>query len=477
MDRLSQRTRLAASFTDRLKRAVTGDATTPVVLMGNFEVEEVWARGETTLPRVSSAYGAAIVNRMDEFAIWLGTSSDTVLMKEMPDPDFLETVEAQGFELPSISAVTEQHSSSSITADVAGDSGLLDSGRALARSGSMLLPHSSSELESSLAHEMGMRLATPTARVCKLVNGKVYSRRLADLCDIRQPNGEATETVDDWLVAVAGARRKVQDGQPVVVKEAYGVSGKGLAVVTSEARLDRLAAIVTKRAHRNDGRAQFSVEDWIDKNVDLNYQFTLGLDGSINFDFVKIAATSRGVHLGHSYPAVLSPSHIGEIHEAAARIGSVLFADGYFGVVGVDAIIDAEGTLYPMLEINARFNMSTYQAKIDDLIDRSGGRGRAKHYDLRLQQKVTYGAIHDLLGSALYSRDAPEGLIINNFATVNAAMSAEKDDGALARLGSNVPAIVPGRLYGVVVAKTDEMLDALDAEIVSRLRTIEKSPL
>jgi hypothetical protein len=459
------------SFGTRLRRAVTSDGRRPFVLLANFEVEEVWARGETTLPRVGSAQGAALVNRMDEFAIWLGAATDTVLLKELPDPDYLAEIESQGFELPAMRAVGDQAPAANITQDVAADPALLALLRSSAASGSVLVSHSVSEIESSLATATGIPIAAPTAEVCKRVNGKVYSRKLADAHGIRQPRGVATETIDDWPAAVESAREHLRQGRTVVVKEAYGVSGKGLAVVVSEARLERVATLVAQRAERNEGRAQFSIEEWIDKEVDLNYQFTVGLDGSFHFDFVKVAATARGVHLGHSYPAGLSAAHVDEILFTAARIADVLSADGYFGVVGVDAIIDTEGVLYPMLEINARFNMSTYQAKIDQLVDDRSAHARAKKYDLRLGTELSYGSLAKGLGELVYASNRRGGIIVNNFATVNAAFATGPE--TTGPETDNTSSGTPGRLYAVVIGETEQAIDQIDAEVVRRLRTLE----
>src|SRR5262252_7053495 len=79
----------AAGFRKRLDKCYRTDGR-PLVWLGNFEVEQVWARGATSLPRVSSRQGAAMVSRLDEFALWLASSVDVVLLKGDSDPEFLE---------------------------------------------------------------------------------------------------------------------------------------------------------------------------------------------------------------------------------------------------------------------------------------------------------------------------------------------------------------------------------------------------
>ncbi|PZE34234.1 ATP-grasp domain-containing protein [Curtobacterium sp. MCPF17_031] len=455
-------------FIQRVKKATTGAAASRTMLLANFEVEESWAEGETTLPRVGSENAAAIVNRMDEFGIWLAEGEDTVLLKEAPDPAYLEGIERQGFEVPKMLVVGQHSPMSKITTDARNNPSTLREASRLAGEGVMMLPHSLSVAESDLCRDIGIAVAGPSDDVCRRVNGKVFSRRLADSMGIRQPAGVATEDLDDWKRAVESARSLLQDGRTAVVKEAYGVSGKGIAVVKSEQRLNRLDAIVTQRAESNGGRAMFSVEEWVNKSVDLNFQFTLGRDGATHFDFIKLAETARGVHLGHSYPAALSAAHVDEIELTAERIASKLRSEGYFGVVGVDSIIDDAGVVYPMLEINARFNMSTYQAKIDQRVDAQNAVARAKHFTLQLGAPLTYLTLQGLLAECLFTAERPAGLVINNFATVNAAFG-DGDFEAQSAPAARPRASTQGRLYGVIVGQDAEAVDRLDAEISARL--------
>lgn len=443
-------------FTTRLRRAATGSSATRLSFIGNFEVEEQWARGETTLPRVGSAQGQAIVNRMDEFALWLGAADDVVFLKSDPDSDYLAALRDLGFDLPRIRIVGEPTADRNITEDLIADEAAADPEKQLADT--WLLPHSVSVQERELADRLGLRIAAPDAETCKRVNSKVYSRRLADEHGIRQAEGATATDIDELSTLVAVGHRMLADGRTVVIKEAFGVSGKGISVIDTPAKLDRLAAIVSRRAAKNDGRAAFCLEEWLPKAQDLNYQFTIDRDGTAVFDAVKVAVTRNGAHRGHSYPAQLHDHHVEEVEAAMGRIAADLAADGYFGVVGVDALIDTAGTLYPVLEINARLNMATYQAAIDEIVAADRRRARAKHFELRLDRPIPYRVIHDVIGDAAYSRDDPNGLIVNNFATVNAAF--ELLDGC---------ARAPGRLYGVLLGDTEEALDRMDELIGRRL--------
>ncbi|MFG2922590.1 hypothetical protein ACGFYA_13855 [Streptomyces sp. NPDC048305] len=445
-------------FLPRLKHAVAGSPEAPLVFLGNFEVEEVWARGEHTLPRFSAASGSAVVNRMDELALLLADKGDHVVLKSAPDPDYLGHLERLGVRLPEIHTVAAQDSQRTVTEDALADPALLTTLGDLAGRGAALLPHGVSVVEEELARASGLPLATPTAELCKAVNSKIYSRRVADELGLRQPAGWTCETVDELETALGHARDLLARGRRAAVKEAFGVSGKGIVVLENERWTERVLRMVRQRVERSGRpRIAFVVEEWVDHGGDLNYQFTVGRDGHVDFDFVKRAVTEGGVHKGHRMPALLTPRQLAPLYEAAAAVGARLARDGYAGVVGVDALLDTEGGVFPVLEINARNNMSTYQVRLQEKFAGEGRTALARHYPLRLDRPLPFGRLADLLKGLLLERTGGSGLLVNNYATVNAG-HAVHPDGAF-----------DGRLYGLVVADSVAGLSALDEAVTARL--------
>jgi D-alanine-D-alanine ligase-like ATP-grasp enzyme len=445
-------------FTTRLKRAVAGDAEASLVFLGNFEVEEQWARGEHTLPRVSAAGGSAVVNHMDEFALLLAGPDDHVVLKAAPDADYLDYLTCLGIALPTVHVVAEQDPLRTVTEDALADPALL---ARLARLDAHLTAHGVSEVEERLAGAAGLPLAAPDAATCKAVNSKVYSRRVADELGLRQPAGWACDTLEQLQRAFAEAAPLVERGEKVVVKEALGVSGKGIAVLESARRMDRLFRMIAKQVEKSgQPRIAFCVENWVAKKTDLNYQFTVGRDGGTRFDFAKELFTEGGVHKGHRMPARLSGAQTDELVATAELLGKRLAADGYFGVVGVDAMVDPDDGLYPVIEINARNNMSTYQVPAQERFVGAGQIALARHYPLRLTGELGFGAVRKALDGLVLEQRGGTGLLVNNFATVNA--------------GARGDAAFDGRLYGIVVGTSDAEIAAVDAEITTRLAEEER---
>jgi len=443
-------------LTTRLREVVAGDPDTPLVFAGNFEVENEWAAGQARLPTLSSPHGVAIVNRMDEFALLLGSARDRVLLKAEPDPDHLDHLAGLGFDLPPVHIVSGAVQERSVTADALADPATLRLLRAEAGRGAMLYPHGTSPVEEMLADRSSIPLAGPSAEICRTVNSKVLSRRLADRCDLRQPAGFACSSLDAFADAVERACAWLAEG-PVVVKEAYGVSGKGLAVVDSAQRLRRILRMVAAQAARGL-RVDFTVERWVPKASDLNYQVSVDRAGGTSLDVVKTALTEGGVHRGHRMPVTLGGRHLEQLEHAADVIGRELFALGYTGVVGVDALVEEDGSLDPVIEINARNNMATYQLALQERLVPEGRVALARHYGFTMGAPIPFREVRRRLGDLLLTVPGGRGAVVNNLATVNAAFATPW--GGQQR---------PGRLYTVLVAGSEEQLRTLDNEVATRL--------
>jgi hypothetical protein len=249
---------------------------------------------------------------------------------------------------------------------------------------------------------------------------------------------------------------------PVVVKDSYGVSGKGLIVLDTPAKRDRLVHMVRRRADRAaDPRLDVVVEEWLPKRYDLNYQLSIDRAGGVHLDFVKRALTQNGVHKGHLMPAALSSDQHALIARTARALGSRLYLDGFFGVVGIDAILTIDGRLYPALELNARLNMSTYQGTVTERFVPAGEQALARHYEVRPARPLAFAEVSDALGPLLADHphrtdSGPGHAVITCFGTANV----------------NAGSARPGRLYALLTAPDHARLAALDAAVQRALDRI-----
>lgn len=424
---------------------VAADPGTGLVWLANFEVEEEWALEEARLIRLSTDSGAKLVERLDEFAVWLARTGDTVILAGESDPDFLDYVARITGQQPSV--VRQEDTLRACASDPA------QGPEAENVSAHALVTHAPSRSTELLAHEHGWSSAWPEWQAVKRVNSKVYSRLLANKYGITQPRGFTCTSTEEWIDACEQAKVLLEDG-PVAVKEAFGVSGKGLYVANSDKRLASVSRKVLAASTAQSGRLQFCIESWIDKATDYNYQFTVFRDGTHQLDFIKEAITDNGVHRGHLMPARLSDAERAKIEETANIIATALSQDGYWGIVGVDAMKGTDGTLYPLLEINARFNMSTYQVPAQERFLDQHAVALARHLDIEVSQPVAFHEIRSAMGALLAEPGDPRGVVVLNHATLNAGLSA-----------ASAQASVNGRLYVLIFARDESELARTHREL------------
>jgi hypothetical protein len=442
--------------TDYLRslKAGLGEPAGKLVLICNFEVEDRWAKNYLGLPTPGFRASSAVVTRMEELGVLLAGADDALVLSQPLDPGYQAYLNAQGLPQPTVLVPENVEPDRSTTEDALDSPALLTELSALARGGARLLPMGTSELEQKLADATGLPLAVPDAATFERVNSKIYSRRLTAAAGLREVPGDCCESVAEFEEILRRRRPSLAE-RPVVVKDAYGVSGKGLVVLDAPEKADRLLRMVLRRVRRSgDSRLHVVVEEWLPKECDLNYQVTVCRDGRVRLDFIKRALTENGVHKGHIMPAGITAAAREEVEHAAGVVGHRLHDDGFHGVIGVDAVIGADGTVYPVLEINARLNMSTYQGSVTELCQPAGHVALARHYPLRLTRPCGFDELSGVLDPVL-DRFGTEQFVITCFGTVNADADREPP--------------FAGRLYAVLIAPDRTRLDALDSAVRSAL--------
>jgi hypothetical protein len=426
------------SFVKRLKKALVGDDQARFVYLNNFEVERTWGQGEPKLPGAGITFAGTTVNRMEELGVLLAEADDVVVLKAPIDDGYSEYLHSFGAASGRTLWVENNDPARSVTDDALASPELLAALRELADGRTYLMPLGISPAEEQLSKATGLPLAGPSASTCKAVNGKIFSRRLVETEGLTAVPGAIVETVGELAGALA---EHLLPGSKAVVKESMGVSGRGMVVLEAPERADRLVRMLARRGD-GDTRANLVVEQWIEKVCDLNYQVVVSRKGEVRFEAVKAAVVQDGVHKGHMFPVALTGDELAVLHHAGEVIGAALFAEGYYGMVGIDAMLGKDGVVYPCLEINARFNMSTYQSTLAERFVGEGKHAVAATIGLRPHRTHTFAEVAEALGDLLFTGEDRPGLLINNFATLNAAATEGED--------------FHGRIYGVCIADSAE---------------------
>jgi len=455
--------KLKTQFEQELKRALVQRESASFVYLNNFEVEEHWKQADAAqMPSISMGSSKKIVNRMEEMGLLLASENDYVILQKEVDHDYLEYLVAQGFSLPKLLCLPESDPEKTISENILASREMIDQLKSLSSQELYLMPFGVSSFEEEVSERTGIPLSVPKSCVFERVNSKIYSRRLNAELGITEVPGACCESAEELCAAFDRLKPLLDEGHKIVIKDAYGVSGKGITVVETERRFEQFMKMLERSmTSQQKERVFFVMEKWVDKEFDFNYQILVHRDGQVSFHFVKEAIVKGGVHSGHRIPARLTEPQVDILRNAARKLGQRLHQDGYCGIVGIDGILGKDGVVYPNLEINARFNMSTYQTRIQELLMDSETAAIAKHYTLKLERCVSFKELQDALREVIYTQERANGLLINNFATLNAAYVQEGE-------------AFTGRLYGIILGKTAEEVACLDAEIHSALQDIER---
>lgn len=430
-----------------MKGALVGDPQAEFVLLCNFEAERAWGAGVVGLPAPPSVTASRPAQAMEELGVCLAAHGDQLLLSQPLDTSFRAYLRSAGIAAPA--EITVEGPGTVETADrVLSDARVLAQLRAAAERGAYLLPMGSTEQTRQIAAHTGLRYAAAEPAVAARVNSKIYARRLVEDLGLRAVPGSCCESVEDLARAL-----DTEPFEPLIVKDAYGVSGRGLMRLDEPAKARRLLEMVRRRARRaGDDRLQVVVERFLPKSCDLFYQFTVARDGTVAFDTVVETLLDNGVPQGNTAQSPWADKHRAEIEDCAARIGGRLHRDGYHGVVGVDALCGADGVLYPVLEINARLNLPTYQLPLMQARHEAGlPYSRSRQYTVRLRRALLFEQMHTMLTPAL--APGPDGAhaVISCFATVNALAEHTESGQAF-----------PGRLYTALFAPDLDSLARLE---------------
>jgi len=325
-----------------------------LVVVANMEAEDDWNAGRPGLPAIAGGRRGDIVRRMDELGVWLASEHDVVVVSKEPDPAFVRYLRDRGLFEGRLTWVAPEERVASLLA-----------GSDLARrvaSGAALLPMGNTKPIEELAAALSIPVAAPAIALSARVNAKTYSQELCDRLEVPRPKSFSSHSLRELRARLADIFRDVSK---VCVKESLGVSGRGIVTLDSPAAGDRLLRMLSKQ-HGEDDLIDFVVEEWIENALDLNYQLLVDEAGEVKVLGLRSSEVIRGVHQGHRYPVPPEATHHEGLTQHGRSIASALGDEGYFGVVGLDALSTPEGQLFPCLEINARLNMSTFQNRIID---------------------------------------------------------------------------------------------------------------
>ncbi|MFC9708823.1 hypothetical protein ACFTRD_11720 [Paenibacillus sp. NPDC056933] len=301
-------------------------------------------------------------------------------------------------------------------------------------------------------HGTGLTGSLPDLETVKRVNSKFYSNRLLSRIGVKCYGMEVNSAVEMEAVGNTLLKRGAY-----LLKDPFGVSGKGNLLIDSEAMQRRIAEHLVKQERRGL-RSQFLLEPLLRKEIDFSSHWFIRKSGEKDFISVQQMVNQQqnyGGSIRAEEELILQLKNVGyfDVMEKALQI---LADDGYHGFVCFDSMILEDGEVVPIVEINARKSMGLINAYLDKGLEIYDHTGLLTFLSLGLPEGFTFGKLLDALhvSGLLFTGKGGYGILplsSNTLMVNHLIISRRISEGIQSNRG-----MPKGRLYISVVGRDDE---------------------
>jgi hypothetical protein len=240
------------------------------------------------------------------------------------------------------------------------------------------------------------------------VNSKVWSNDV--VCDLGLAGAATVVRSAAELVAAVTACEG-----PAVVKDPFGVSGRGLLEIDNPRRLDRISAALD-RQYAQGRRIELLVQDRYVCRTNFSAQLTIGRDGSVEVLGVQVMENDGFRYAGSAPGTALFVQDLTErgYFDTVTDVAKRLAAAGYHGPACIDSALLADDTVVPVFEVNARRSMGLLCLTLQRRFHDSGLTCRLVDRTLRVAPGLGLDDLLDALHAQrlLYQGNAAPGVLV-----------------------------------------------------------------
>lgn len=296
------------------------------------------------------------------------------------------------------------------------------------------------------------------------VNSKLYSNQLLTRIGEKSYSIEANSAAEIEATGNILLRRG-----PYLLKDPFGVSGKGNLLIESET-MQRIVAKHLLAQESGGLRTQFLLEPLLLKETDFSSHWFIQEDGKTEFISVQRMMNhqqnySGSIKADEDLIRFLEDSNYFSVMDKALQL---LAEDGYHGFVCFDSMILMDGEIVPIVEINARKSMGLINSFLDKHWEPYGQTGWLTFLSLGLPEGFTIEKLLQTLGNSglLVTAPGDYGIVplSSNTVMVNEIINRRRvAEGVQPKRG-----MPKGRLYVSVLGRDD----GHRSELVESLRQV-----
>jgi hypothetical protein len=360
----------------------------------NVNQEQKW-NDVSVFPSVQDSQQLELVKQQEQQMLFIAGPRDTVLFRHQPDEGFLHYLASKGVQLPRMMSwssferlITEQEVEEALLVPYIVSE--------------ELLPYSSTNTP--------IQLLGSDYELVKRINSKFETRRLAESHGFLVTKGFFCKTVEELRSAYRYLRN--QGFEKCVLKIPYGSSGKGLKVIDQEKTFDSILKFIGRR----NQPFELLLEGWYPVKHNVNCQLWIDQSHPQILSITEQKIDEHGIYMGTNYTPCHEAQVLQEYSAEMIKLGCILKEMGYSGICGVDSFLGADGELYPIIEINARFTQVTYVLPIIEGIINGYKYIVSSFIRLETEGRQGFYEIHDVLEEVLSPNDANR-FMVYTFAT------------------------------------------------------------
>jgi len=383
---------------------------------GSFEAERFWRDSRlASIPTIQNTQTKKITDSMDELLFVFCETGDLLLTRHVMDSVQYDYIRSIGYDIhinrnPWFSSDRENEMDHLNVFEIMNLSDVTD----------QLL--SSFSLEKTTLEAFAVIPGTldfaqryhltshyPEQDIVQRINAKSYSLKMRDRLNL--PNVGSVVEGREQLLAIAN--EMLCEGA-MLLKDEFGVSGKGNLLIHSEKALLRLIKHMDKQAAQGK-LIRFVIEPLLDRKFDFSCQLYIHESGD-----VQLVSFQQLDNHGYAFGASHTMSESFKAHLYASgytnqmlEIGRLLYQDGYFGDVCIDSMILQDGSIEPLVEINDRKSMSLIKHGVDSLITNPQLHSSLVQFNLAVPARFQYEHLLQNLNhhQLLYTKERGMGIL------------------------------------------------------------------
>ncbi|WP_144502485.1 ATP-grasp domain-containing protein [Bacillus thuringiensis] len=350
-----------------------------VVWFYNVNEEQYWNK-DKFFPSINDPFQIELAKQQEQQLLILAQEGDSVIMKNPPDNDFLIYLMQRGFKMPKLIFLNKDNTI---------PWGEMDNEKEI------FLPFIVTKHLYDLAHKQGFHIYGAEYKHVKLINNKLFTRKLAIYHNFNVTKGYFCESINELYDSYN--KLCLMGFEKVVIKIPYGSSGKGIKIIRNAKEFKQLVKYIQKR----NTTFEILIEGWYSNARSINAQLLIASNKVHLLNINEQIIDSAGVYLGTNFNLTHSSSVIENYKKEIFRIGQILNEMEYEGVLGIDSIIDEKGNIYPIIEINARLTQVTYLLDLVNKFSHDYSFIESRYIRIESDNEIKFKEVYVLLNDTL----------------------------------------------------------------------------